>query len=270
VRHTRPRRWVLRYSFLVLLVPVVTEGGVSYDLTSRPLPGSAAPTVVRYFVEQGIVRVGAPEAPRVELFKDGAIYFIDNSSKSVTVLRNATLARVQQGLAEQVKKMEDMASQAPPDERAKAEEAATVVREIYKRQRAGVPREFRITTRTETAASGTCRIWEMFEQGIKRLELCVAPTQAITGGEDILLGMKILCGYLHGSAFALGAEFGTVDIWPRIEALGGLPVMVREFKEGVAVSETTVTGERQIPTSPQLFEVPADYLRKEGPRVAPK
>jgi ATP dependent DNA ligase-like protein len=39
-------------------VPVIAEGGVSYNLTSRPLPGSASPTVVQYFVEQGVVRVG--------------------------------------------------------------------------------------------------------------------------------------------------------------------------------------------------------------------
>ena len=259
----------MRYSFIVLLVPVIAEGGVSYNLTSRPLSGSASPTVVQYFVEQGVVRVGGPAAQQIQLFKDGTIYIIDNSSKSVTVLRNATLARIQQGLAEQVNKMEDMASQAPPDERAKAENAAAVVREMYARQREGVPREFRITTRTETAASGTCGIWEVFELGIKRLELCVVPTQAITGGEDILRGMKILCGYFHGSAFAFGVEFGRVDIWPRIEALGGLPVIIREFKDGAAVSETIVTGARQIPTSPKLFEVPPDYLSKEGPKVAP-
>jgi hypothetical protein len=251
------------------LLAGTADAGVSYDLTSHAVSGSSAPTVAQYFVERGVVRVGAADAPRVLLFKDGTIYIIDNPSKSVHVLQNATLARLQQGRAEQVKKMEDMAANAPPDQRAAAEEAAAMTKDIYERMRKGTPRDFRPTSRSETAAAGTCRIWEEFEENIKRVELCVAPTGAVTGGEEILQGMRVLSGYFHGSLSAFGVEFGPVDVWPQIQSLGGLPVIIREFKDGAAVSETTVTGARPTSDSPGLFEIPPDYVRKEGPKVAP-
>jgi hypothetical protein len=263
------RRGTTCLTLLMGLVPVIAAAGVSYSVTSHPAAGSSVPTAIQYFAERDMVRVGAPDAGRFQLFKDGTIYIIDNPSKSVDVLRNATLARMQQGLAEQVRKMEDAASTAPPDQRAMAEKAATIAKEIYERQREGTPREFRVTTRTETAAGGACRIWEEYEQNVKRLELCVAPTAATPGGEEILQGMRILSGYFHGSLLAFGVEFGPVDVWPQIESLGGLPVVIREFKDGVALSETRVAGGKHIPDGSRLFEIPRDYLRKEGPKGAP-
>ena len=80
--------------------------------------------------------------------------------------------------------------------------------------------------------------------------------------------MRVLSGYFHGSLFAFGVEFGPVNVWPQIESLGGLPVVVREFKDGVAVSETTVTGARHISDSPGLFEIAPDYVIKEGAKGA--
>jgi hypothetical protein len=82
------------------LLAGTADAGVSCDLTSHSVSGSSAPTVAHYFVERGVVRVGAADAPRVLLFKDGTIYIIDNPSKSVHVLRNATLAGLQQGRAD--------------------------------------------------------------------------------------------------------------------------------------------------------------------------
>jgi len=139
------RRGTTCSTLLIGLLPVIAAAGVSYNVTSRAVPGSGAPAVIQYFVERDEVRVGAADTGRVQLFKDGSIYIIDKFSRSAEVVRNATLARMQQGLAEQVKKMEDMASTAPPDQRATAEKAATMVKEMYERQRDGTPRDFRVT-----------------------------------------------------------------------------------------------------------------------------
>jgi hypothetical protein len=49
------------------------QGRVSYKLTSHPRSGSASPTVVQYFVEQGVVRVGGPrDVPGQRLQVDAA------------------------------------------------------------------------------------------------------------------------------------------------------------------------------------------------------
>jgi hypothetical protein len=264
------RTFAARCSLILLLIPALAHADARYTMASRTASGLSAPIVVEYLVAKEVVRVGASEAQRYQLFKDGTIYFVDTASRSVQTVPDATLNRIRQLMAEQVKKMEDTASKAPPDGREMAERAATMMKEVNQARWKDVPRDFRETSRSETAAVGPCRVWEEFEQGIKRLELCVAPTGAVPGGADILRGMRILSEYLHGSAVAFGVDFGSADVWPRIEALGGLPVIIREFKDGAAVSEMTMTAAREVFKGAKLLEVPSDYLRKEGPKLAPQ
>lgn len=145
-----------------------------------------------------------------------------------------------------------------------------MIKDVNQTRWQDVPRDFRVTTRSETAAVGPCRVWEEFEQGSKRLESCIAPTAAVPGGAEILRGMRILSAYLHGSALAFGVDFGAADVWPSIEALGGLPVTIREFNDGAAVSEMKMTAAREASESAKFLEVPPDYQRKEGPKLAPQ
>ncbi len=126
----------MRLFCALLVIPVIADAGVLYDVEVRPLDQTnlalassgapaAAPVVTRYFSDQGEVRVGGPNAKMVYLFKDGIMYAIDNSSRAVHVLKHATLSQVSAHYTDAVKQLEAAAAGAPDDQRAEAQRKVT-------------------------------------------------------------------------------------------------------------------------------------------------
>jgi hypothetical protein len=128
-----------------------------------------------------------------------------------------------------------------------------------------VPRDFKVTTRFESVDGRACRVWEEREQGAKRMELCVAPVGTVQGGAQILRGMKTLSRFRQGADFAFGVELGLSDWWPDFATLGGIPLLVREYKYDSLVSEVMLTGMHDTPISPSVFAVPEGYAVQNGP-----
>jgi hypothetical protein len=93
----------------------------------------------------------------------------------------------------------------------------------------------------------------------------VAPVTKLPGGAEILRGMETLSQYWRGSIFALGVEYGAAQWWPGIAALGGVPILVREFKDGKAISETTLTAIHSATPSASDFAPPDGYAVQEQP-----
>ena len=118
----------MRPIFALLLTPVLANAGVVYEMAVRPVDENnmalaapaAAPVVTQYFVEDGKVRVGGANAKLTYLFKDRTMYVIDNPSRTVHVMKHATLSEVAAHYADTVKQLEAAAANAPPDERAAA------------------------------------------------------------------------------------------------------------------------------------------------------
>jgi hypothetical protein len=110
-----------------------------------------------------------------------------------------------------------------------------------------------------------CRIWEEREKDAKRLELCVAPPATVPGGAEILAGFKALSQFRQGSDFALGIEFGLSEWWPDFATLGGVPILIREYKYDSEISETMLSAIRTgVPVGAQ-FDLPEGYQVQEGP-----
>ncbi len=269
----------LRYAFALLFCPVVVSAGVAYDFSVEPVdqsniaPVSAgapepAPIVTRYFVENGKVRVGGAGAKTVYLLEYRTEYAIDNVSRSVHVLKHATLSQIALHYADTVKQLQEAAASASPDDRAEAQRKAADLKAASDRLLEPVPREYSMTVRFESVDGQDCRLWEEREREVKRLEICVAPVAALPGGTDILNGMNTLSRFRQGSRWALGVDFGLSEWWPDIAHLGGVPLLVREFKYGSLVSEVKLTSIRRgIPSASQL-DVPKDYRVEEGPDYA--
>ncbi len=261
------------------LSPVMANAGVLYDLTIRPVdqsnlthvsPGvpAAAPVATEYFAEDGKVRIGGAHAKRVFVFKDRTIYVIDNASRTVHVLRRATLSEVAAHYADVVKQLDETAAGAPAEERAEAQRKAATMREVSERMRRPMRRDYRVTVRMESVDGHGCRIWEEWEEGAKRLELCVVPAAAVTGGAEIQGGLKTLSQFRQGSDVALGVDFGLSEWWPDFASLGGIPLLVREFKYDSLISEVTLTNVRAGVPGASLLDVPEGYQVQEGPDYA--
>lgn len=266
----------MRHACALLLTPVLANAGVVYDVAVRSVdqsnmalvsPSAPVPTPVvsQYFVEDGHVRVGAANAKTVYVFKDRTIAVIDNTSRSVHVLRHATLSQVAAHYADAVKQLEDAAANTPPGDRAEAQRKAADMKLVSERLRQAVPRQYRVTIRFESVDGHACRIWEERENDAKRLELCVAAAAALPGGAEILKGLKTLSQFRQGSNLALGVDFGLSEWWPDFANLGGVPLLIREFKFDTVISEVTLTAIREGVPSASLLDMPEGYQVQDGP-----
>jgi len=261
------------------LCPVLANAGVIYDLTVRPVDQSniallsptapvSLPVVTQYFVQDGKVRVGGAHAKTVFVFEDQTIYVIDNSARTVRVLKRVTLSQVAAHYDDVVKQLEEAAASAPAEERGEAQRKAADMRELSARMRQPVIHEYRVTVRSESVDGHACRIWEEREKDAKRLELCVAPVSTLPGGAEIYSAMKTLSQFRQGSNVALGVDFGLSEWWREFASLGGLPLLVREFKYDSLISEVTLTAMRQGVPSASLLDVPDGYMIQDGPDYA--
>jgi hypothetical protein len=269
----------LRRFFALLLSPMLTHAGVLYDIVVRPVdetnlslasPGARAPDAIttQYFVQDGAVRVGGPAAKTAYIFKDRTMYVIDNVTKSIHVLKHATLNQVAAHYADAVKQLEDAAASASPEARAEAEHKAADMKGVSDRMQQRVLREYRVTVRFASVDGHSCRIWEEREQDAKRLELCVVPAATLAGGAEILSALKTLSQFRQGSQFALGVDFGLSEWWTDFASLGGVPLMIREFKYDSVNSEVTLTAIRQGVPAASLLDMPEGYQVQEGPDYA--
>jgi hypothetical protein len=250
-------------------VPLTAEAGVVYDFTvrSRDQPANS-PAISKYFVQDGKVRVGAPTAKTAYVFKDRIMYVIDNPNKSVDVMKNATLARVAAHYTGVLKQLEDAAAHAPPDQRAAADSKVASMKVINERVQRHVVRDYRMTGRIETFDGHECRFWEEREGDAKRLELCITPVAGVPGGAELLNGLKTLSQFRQGSNFAFGVEFGLAEWWSDFASFGGLPILIREFKYDLPVTEISLTGIHPDNASAALLEIPDGYRVQDAPDYA--
>lgn len=265
----------MRYAYGLLFCPVIAQAGVAYDFAFERIdqstlaspsaaPAESAALVTRYFVDAGKVRVGAAGAGTVYLLEAGTVYAVDDASRSVRVMKHATTSQIAAHYLESVRQLEQAAAAAPPEERAEAERKASDAKAASDRMLQPAPHEYAMTVRFESVDGHACRIWEESEGGAKRLEICVAPTAAIPGGADIVEGMKIMSAYRQGARWALGVDFGLLDWWPDIVHLGGVPLLIREFKYESLISQATLTSIRPGPQSPSLWDLPHAYRTEES------
>ncbi len=255
----------MRHGLIFLaLLPMGAGAGTSYVVTNKGMsPHNAASSVAQYAVQDGAVRAAGLDARTVYLFTEGKAYVIDNAAKTIQVVTSATVAQAQTRMDERVAAVKDTAANLPPDKRAVLDKMAADMQAMNDSRRVAVPREYRLTDRSESVDGHACRIWEAFEWQTKRFDVCVASKPAIAGGAEILEGMHLLSGYWQGSVFALGIKLGNAGWWREIADLHGLPILIREFNNGSVVSETTLTSIRSNVESTSMFELPPEYSRTE-------
>ncbi len=249
---------------LLFMLPLLARGGTPYVLINKSLSAHAkSASYAQYYVSDGKLRAASFDSRLVYLFMGARLYVIDNGTKSIQVVTSALVDQGAARMDDRVKLIMDAAAKLPPDRRAVMERLAADMKTINDDRRMPVPRTYRVTDRSETVDGRGCRIWEGFEREMKRFEICVAPVAQIPGGTEILAGMKLLSTYWQGSIFALGVSLGNAGWWAGVESLGGLPILVREFKNGDAVSETTLAAIGDgVPNAP-MFDLPAGYAVSE-------
>jgi hypothetical protein len=249
-------RWLLALLFL----PGLCSAGVTYQMNTQSFGRLASgPSSSKYSVEGDRIRIEPSDGKTIFIFRDGATYTIDTATRSAQVMRHATLAESARVLDESEKRLAEYAATAPPDRRAVADQALAMSKDITARYHHPELREYRKTDRIESSEGRPCHVWEIWDHDAKWLELCVIPTTAVPGGAEAVAAMRSLSRYLHGGVFAVGIEFGPVPRWSEVEALAGVPVILREFNRSELVNEIQLTGFHAQTLKSSVFEVPAGY-----------
>ena len=258
---------------MLLFCPVIAGAGVAYDFNVQLVdqtnmdfaPAGASPAAVtRYFAGNGKVRIGGAGAKTVYLIEDRTVYAVDDGSRTVRVLKHATLSEVAAHYADAVRQLEEAAAAAAPENRAEAERKASDLKAASDRLLQPVPRQYGLTTRLESVDGHSCRIWEEREGGVKRFEFCVAPTGAVPGGAEVLRAMHALAAFRHGALWALGVDLGLADWWPDVLHLGGVPLEIREFKYDSLIREVTLTAIHPDTPSASLWDLPKEDRVDQG------
>ncbi|HEX4049735.1 MAG TPA: hypothetical protein VHY19_02495 [Steroidobacteraceae bacterium] len=249
----------------LLLACGAAQADVSYTVTQRDLtaPVATKAMATAYFAQHDAVRVGGPQASRVILFKSGNIYSIDHGAHTVHVLKQATLDSVRERLQKSAQlaeqKVNSVPNTAPTAQRLIAQRLVEQMKGMTERLLKPATLQFHATDRSETLGRDTCRIWEESENGTKHLEVCVAHIDQVPDGQELFEALGHLCRYYGGSLAALGVGFGFTDPWPAFSSLKGIPIRIRVFEKGRAVSQTDLTDIHASALPASLFTVPPAY-----------
>ena len=198
------------------------------------------PEVQRLWFDGGSLRIESERTDAVEIFKDETLYLLAPAQKRYTAVELARSATAATSLV-------PAAVQTPGD--------ASV----------------RATSRVESVAGQSCRIWELWRDGSKEQELCIVPESALPEGTTLSTSMRAV-----GAAMAVagtqaeGAPRDSVaEAWVDLSRVDGIALLVRRFQSGRPVLEVRITGLRAEPIPFTAFEIPTEYrLHRTGSHAA--
>ncbi|HSZ08468.1 MAG TPA: hypothetical protein VK794_08050 [Steroidobacteraceae bacterium] len=242
----------MKFAFaLFLLLPALVRAGVAYDERTTSIRQPQA-VVRHYYVQNGQWRGDDANGIIIALLRNQTAYVIDNAHRTFEVLPKT---KVDQAAARLAALTPSKIANMPPEERERMEK-------ILVRMQVPAP-VYVMTDRSELVEGHACRIWEGIESGTKRLELCVAASGTVSGGGEILAALKELSHFFPGRTDAQGMQVGAANWWKGVENFDGLPISIRSFNDGTAVSETIMTAVHEEVLSPALFDVPVGYQLQE-------
>jgi hypothetical protein len=131
---------VMNKIMALIFVPGIAVAGTSYDLTFRnPSQPASEPRTSRHFVQDGKVRADLAE-DRVLIFKDQAMYVVDNKARTVRV--DATRDQILAKIADQVRQIRAKSAAVTPDQRANMEQGASFLEDQTQTYKRTLPRDY--------------------------------------------------------------------------------------------------------------------------------
>jgi hypothetical protein len=234
---------------LILLLPRLACAGVVFDETTRlSRDPEGDPRVNHDYVQGNQFRSDSGDGKTIVLLNNEAMFILNTAQHTYQSLTKVAIERAAAKLAAMTP--EKIAS-------LPAEDRATV--QIALRRLRRPNREYRITDRPESVENRACRIWEGMLGGTKVVELCVAGSESVKGGVEIVEELKRAGHFFSGGLDTQGAQFGQADWWKNLETFDGLPILIRSFVNGAVVSETTLTTVGIEDFAPGFFDVPVGY-----------
>jgi hypothetical protein len=211
------------------------------------------PETQKLWFDEGKLRIENERADAIQIFKDDTLFLIEPAQQRYTVLEPDGRDTRESGA---------LALAAEPTPGATPRAAATaVLTHLSDPAAPASTTALQPTPRSESVAGLRCRIWELVQDHETQQQLCIVPVSALPRGDEIAGTMRASGMALAGSVeqVAGATRESVAGAWSQLKGIDGLPVLVRLFQQGRAVTEYRITGWRTEPIPSNAFEVPSEY-----------
>jgi hypothetical protein len=248
----------------LLLLPSAASAGVYMETAHKDLTDTkSAAEKHKMWFDSGNFRAEDAEARAVQIYKDKIIYIVEMDEKRYTTLDKESIQSLSGQIAEARKQMEARMKDMTPEQREMVEKMMGSMGGVTKEAPA---RSIKPTSRTESAAGQTCKVWEVTVGGAKEEELCVVAPGSLTGGAEMMATMKELGDLFRGFMDSLGgsgSRNAINDAWRDLQAVNGIPIITRTFENGKPSQEIRLTTVRAESVPASQFAVPAGFKQKK-------
>jgi len=251
-------------SALMLLMAGQAQAGTVLKTTIRDLASNREVLSTSY-AQQGSLRVETSGGSgNVVVFKDDVLYLLDAQQKTYSVIDQAALQRMIEQLGPALKKVQEMLAAMPPEQRAQLEKTLGTAGAGSK----PVVEKVRKTGRSDKIVGYACSYSEVLRDDVVSTEACVVAPAALKGSQELVDASTRVAAFMKPLTESVDLPFLRQITARQLEnytQLGGIPVRVRRFDAGKAVSESTLQsiGTEALPAT--LFGVPEGYTKKELP-----
>jgi hypothetical protein len=253
-------------SALMLLIAGQVYAGTIIKTANRDLANDRE-IVATSYAQQGSLRIESGNANgTVLIFKDNILYTLNTQKQTYIQMDRASLQRMVEQLGPAMKRMQDMLSMVPPEQRAALEKKFG----IPPGAGSGKPsvQSVRKTGRNEKVAGYACSISESLRDDVVSGETCVAASKAVPGSQEFLDASSQVVAFLKAATEGVDSPWIRQIVDGQLEdysQLDGIPVRTRRFDAGKPVTESTLQtiSTKALPAT--LFEVPAGYTKKDLP-----
>lgn len=252
----------------LLLIPSAASAGVYMETAHKDLiePGKSSEKHKMWF-DSGNFRAEDAGARAVQIYKDKVVYILEMDEKRYTTLDKEGVDRLSGQISEARKQMEARMADMSPEQRAMVEKMMGSMGGTISGPEPA--RTLKATSRTDSAAGQSCKVWEVTVDGRKEEELCVVAPSSLPGGAEMMSTMRELGDLFKGFMQSLGGAGNNAinNAWRDLQAVNGIPIITRTFDNGKATHEIRLTTVRTESVPAASFTVPTGFKqRKLDPR----
>ncbi len=258
-------------TFLFLTCGSSMAGEIVEIITKKLNSPNAQGEVMQFLFSDGLMKMkdGNNDGEMVFNSNDQNMMVISHSDKSYMMFDQQTGATVKN---EMEKAMEQALAQVPPEQRAMVEQMMKQRMQgmggaqMPQMQQAAPPKtEIRKTSRGETINGYDCTYYEAYKNNQKESEYCVATWSELGASDNMKQSFEGMSEFMKGF---LGQfkEMSPMQMddnpFNYMNEIGGFPVLNRQFSNGQATEESTLSSITEQDIDSATFAAPAGYQQR--------
>ncbi len=239
---------------------------IAKDLTNP----NAAEEVMTFLFDEGFMKMQDEQDTEVVFNStDQNMMIISHQDQSYMIMDGQTGSAIQN---EMQQAMEEALANVPPEQRAMVEQM--MQQQMGNLGGMGGPQmpqmqqvetEVRETGRTDTINDYDCTYYETYRNGEKQSELCVATWSELDVSDNIQQSFTSMGEFVENllEQFSQMMPSGSIENpFSYMEEMNGLPVYSKNFDNGVATEESTLSSITEVAFEDGTFDAPEGYVEQ--------